>query len=198
MVLTRRAALGALTSALLSIALVGVTPGCLPKTAPVRASAATPTALCVVLTKVNDGTLTSAPASLNKGLEEELVARNLTPSLVEIDAAAADAFRARRSTPQRVEWLVSKRADAALIVLVEAQVEYYTQMSGRFRWTVDVRVTASPASDLSQAVQSEFSVPVALQYQHEREEVALEEAGPVIERQVASVLDQLVGGLSAP
>jgi hypothetical protein len=198
MVLTRRSALGALFGALSGVALVGLTPGCLPKTVPVRAAAATPTALCVVLTKVNDGTLTSAPASLMQGLEAELTARNLTPSLVKIDTAAADAFRARRSTPQRVEWIVSKRADATLIVLVEAQVEYYTQISGRFRWTVDVRVTASPASDFSQAVQSEFSVPVALQYQHEREEVALEEAGPVIERQVASVLDQLVGGLSAP
>ncbi|MCB9766526.1 MAG: hypothetical protein H6739_42520, partial [Alphaproteobacteria bacterium] len=86
--------------------------------------------------------------------------------------------------------------DAELLVLVETQVEFYSQMNGRFRWTVSVDLSVAPRDDLAQTVSASFTVPVFLQFHHEQEPEALAQAAPVIERQLGYLLDEVLSGLN--
>lgn len=182
--------------ALLAAALA-LAAGCAAHPAPViKVPTPMPTALCLVLTRVSGGELLGAGPGLTRRVEQTLTARDLVPQPVGPEQFA-EPFRARRTPQQRLDWLAQAQPEAPLLVLVEAEVEYYSQISGRFRWTVNVRVSVMPRGQPEQLVQSEFSVPVALQFQHEREPEALEEAAPVVERQVAQALDLLLGGLQA-
>lgn len=185
MVLNRRALV------LASLALAA----CLPKGGGVvQASRPTSTALVGVLRKIESGELVALPSTLSAELGEVLAARNLV--LLDPGAdAALSAFGARRATPQRLEWLAEQSAGAELLVLIETEVAFYSQLNGRFRWTVTVTATVSPRGDLAQAVGSTFTVPVFLQFHHERESEALAEASPVVSRQVGFLIDEVLAGL---
>ena len=74
-------------------------------------------------------------------------------------------------------------------LLVESEVAYYSLLSGRYRWTVDVTLTLVPAG-----LTDHFEVPVFLEFQHEREAEALAAATPVITRHVDDLIDDWLSG----
>lgn len=167
---------------------------CLPKVGQtVKAAKPTPTALAGVLRKLESGEFVGLPETLTADLGAVLSARNLVQQAPVADALAA--FGARRATPQRLEWLAEQSPGAELLVLVETEVAFYSQLNGRFRWTVNVVATACPPTELATAVSSSFSVPVFLQFHHEREVEALTEAASVVSRQVGFLLDEVLAGL---
>jgi len=58
-----------------------------------------------------------------------------------------------------------------------------------------VTATIAATEDPDAALTSSFEVPVILQFVHEKEPRALEEAAPIIERQLGHLLDQYLGAL---
>jgi hypothetical protein len=84
-----------------------------------------------------------------------------------------------------------------MLVMMETEAVFYAQIEGRNRWTVRVRLTITPQDDLRQALVEEFDVPVFLQFLHEKEERAVEEAGPLIARRLAAALDEVVAARAA-
>lgn len=168
---------------------------CGPKAgAPVVAAKATPTTVVGVLGTDAAVAVSALPEPVQTRLTALLVERNLTPVVVPEDEWST-AFASRRNTPQRLGWLDDRAEDTELLLLVESEVSFYSQLSGRYRWTVEVTATLAPAADPAQGVTEVYQVPVFLQFHHQREAEALEEAAPVIARKVALLVDGYLGGL---
>lgn len=179
---------------LLSLALSTLAVGCLPKGGGlVKAPAPMDAAVAGVLRMLDSGQVTALPEVVFERVGEALGARDLTPQPLDVPATLV-AFGERRVTPQRLSWMAGQ-GQHPLLLLLETEVEFYSQLSGRFRWTVRVQASVAPREDLGQAVSSSFEVPVFLQFHHEREQAAIEQAAPVIERQVGHLLDEVLGGL---
>ena len=69
------------------------------------------------------------------------------------------------------------------------RINFFSQLSGQYRWTVDTRIVLAAASEPDKQTVSEVQVPVFLPFHHQRESEALVAAIPVIEREMAAMLD---------
>jgi hypothetical protein len=144
---------------------------CLPKTAP-RANLAGPAVLSVVAPEADPG----AQAALTSVLEGKLSARG---AQVSTSSEAAPRF----------EDLAEGVPADALVVQVATRIHFFSQLSGQYRWTVDTRIVLAAAAEPDNQTVSEVRVPVFLPFHHQRESEALVAAIPVIERELAAMLD---------
>ena len=161
--------------------------GCLKQAAIPRAAEPTPIAMGAVMEYLDEDTVEAVPEGLSAAISDALIARNLPPTLV--DAAGwSDA----RNSQLRLQQLAGA-SDAGVVLLLETYVEFFSQLSGQFRWTVKVRATVANTNDLDSAVSEEFEVPVFLFHYNEREREALEAAVPNIERKVGALVEQFLG-----
>lgn len=158
---------------------------CIPRHPPVRAETALPIDVVTVLQPVDHPAVSAAPPDVIAALDAVLTARNLVPSLVPAERFIG-AFSTRRDTARRLEHL----APTQLLLLTETEVAFYSQLSGRYRWTVSVHVTLAPTT-----LDDTFQVPVFLDHYRQREPEALSAAAPVIARHVGQLIDQY---LAAP
>jgi hypothetical protein len=170
--------------------------GCLKGPPVVKAPQPTDTTVVGVLDPQEAGDVSALPERVHERIGRALAVRDLTPKPVAL-ATFADAFKARQVTAQRLGWLGDNHGESELLVLVEADAVYYSQIEGRNRWTVHVSATVGAPGRLDEALTSTFDVPVILQFVHEKEDRALEEAAPLIERQVGNLLDQYLGAMVA-
>lgn len=181
---------------LLLSALLAIAAGCIPHTPPVQAPAPMPTALVAVLTRADEGggsTVGTVADPVQHALEAVLKAHNLDAIR---DPNAVAAFGSRRSTALRLGWMGSALNEVPLMVLVEAEARFFSQLGGQYRWTVAVSVSVQ-ARDGAPTTDS-FEVPVFLSYDHEAEPEALDAALPVIEQRLGALLDNALRGLAAP
>ena len=169
---------------------------CAPKTGRVQSEQTLDVALVATLEPLDDPQVLPIPAELQEGLAALLQARNL--HAVPMDEAQwMDAFSRGRTSRFRVEHVTSGTS-APLVLVVETFARYGSQLNGRYRWTVQVVASLAPGDAPQEAVQSEFSVPVFLEYHHQKEAEAVLSAAPVIERQVGHLVDQVLGGMAGP
>lgn len=157
--------------------------GCVARHAPVQ-STGEAIDVVPVLASVEDAKIADAPERLDAAMLGALKAHNLAPSLVSPDRYVTT-FQKSRDTARRLDAL----ALPGNVLLVETEVAYYSLLSGRYRWTVDVTLTLSPAG-----LTDTFEVPVFLEFQHEREAEALAAATPVITRHVDDLVDDWLSG----
>ena len=177
----------------LRLLLVALLAGCpAPETRVVRLPQAEPMVVAYVLENESSPELVSVPARFTGSVAEELARRNLTPQVVPEEQFAAE-FATRRTTRDRLEWTTGK-ASSRFVLLVEAKAAYFAQVEGRFRWTVSVRASIS-SKEGGEPLQSDFEVPIVLEFHHEREREALDAAGPVIAPRVGALLDRFLGGM---
>jgi hypothetical protein len=170
---------------------------CAPKTRPAALTPAVPTLYAGLLQPQAPG----APAGpIPRAVQDEatrlLVVRGLTPTVLP-DTALREGLGPARTHPQRLAYLAAQPGGAGMLVMMETEAVFYAQIEGRNRWTVRVRLTITPQDDLRQALVEEFDVPVFLQFLHEKEERAVEEAGPLIARRLAAALDEVVAARAA-
>ncbi len=177
---------------MLPIALL--TLGCIKPAEIPRAAAPTAVAVAAVMEYLDSEKVEAAPEAMSETVSELLAARNLPPTLLDAGAVGAD-WSTVRNSAQRLGQLPAAAGDAELVLLVESHAEYYSQLSGQYRWTVDVRASLAPVDDLGAAIVEEFEIPVFLFNYNQREREALEAAAPVLERKLGAMLDQVVGGL---
>ena len=117
--------------------------------------------------------------------------------LSSLDAGQALAFpddaRARlEESCKRRGLKLTEAGDASVEAQVEASTRWYSQLGGRYRWTVETVVRIVRTDDQELLSESMFEVPVFLLYDHEREDAALRQAMPVVERQFGEVLDRWI------
>ena len=168
--------------------------GCLTRQDVVKAPQVTPTVVAPVMGYVDKRDVAAAPDGLTEAVLTELEKRNLPPTVVGEDRWA-ESFEGRRTTSHRLEALADAAGSARLIVLVETEAAYFSQMNGRYRWTVDVVASVAPSDAPDEALTHELSVPVFLDFYHQREPEAVAAGAAVIGRHVGTLLDAYLGGL---
>lgn len=166
--------------------------GCLKPAEIPRAEVATPVTVAAVLEYLDSDAVEPWPDEVEAKVTELLAARNLPPTL--LDDAVISSWSELRGSRQRLEQLsAGGSGDAALLLLLEAHAEFYSQLNGQYRWTVDVRASLAPTGDLDATAVEEFEVPVFLFQYNEREREALAAAAPGIERELSAMVDRFLG-----
>ncbi|MBS1152529.1 MAG: glucosyl hydrolase family protein [Myxococcaceae bacterium] len=156
--------------------------GCLKTVPQQKAATLTPLTVGWALEGDHSAELVPAPEKLKAQVSEALIVRNLALT----DAGALSGVR---FTAQRLEAL--RAADpAGWVLLIEARATFFSQLEGRFRWTVSVKLTAS--SKPGELVEDTFSVPALLQFEHEREPQALAAVAGSIAQRAGTLLDGLL------
>jgi hypothetical protein len=168
---------------------------CAPKaSAPVASATGQGIAVLALHDHLNDDGVEAAPAALTAALDA--VARQYGLQVTPVSSVVG--LDDRRTAAHRLEWLVAQAQGTDLLLLVQTQPRFYSQLGGQYRWTVQVEATVARASDPAQGETIQFDVPVFLTYDHEREADALSAAAPAIARRTGALLDAWLGGAATP
>ncbi len=138
---------------------------------------------------VDTGGWVAAPPSLGDAVVDALAKEGLALRPVPLagrEAALGDA----RTDADRLGAIAG---DGGWVVMVEARARFFSQLEGRWRWVVEVRVGLGPADSLDRAVFETFEVPVFLRHEHQGPEAAIDAAAPQIGPKVARLLRQQLG-----
>lgn len=168
----------------LTLALIGLA-GCLKPAAPITSMTRMPVRLALVL-EPYDGPAEAAPDKVAGEVAAEVARRNLEPEVVPVEGPLASA----RTTDARLGLLAA--ADGAGVnLLIECAPRFSAQVAGRYRWTVDVTAVLQDATTALDDAgdRREFSVPVHLLYDHQGGAEALEQASPLVVREIGRLLD---------
>jgi len=166
--------------------------GCL-KTQPTRRlQQETPIAVAIVHDKGN--VLASVPTALETSVRDVLVERNLVPRAIAQPSFEA-VFQRKRASRDRFESVSALAADASLTLLVETRAQYYSQLNGRYRWTVYVKLSMAKAGETTAGNTASFTVPVLLTFDHQREKEALANAATAIANKLGKEIDDFIAGL---
>jgi len=161
---------------------------CIGSRAPEKLATATPITYAIWL-ETGDGEA-AVPSAFPPYVEGELGERNLVPTRVTIADAPG-------TTQRRLEALARAAPDAPYLMIVEARATFFSQLSGRYRWDVDVRLTIADRTRLSDAMSSTVGVAAFLQYEHEREPEALMFVRRQVVDEVGALVDKFFDGRAA-
>ena len=114
------------------------------------------------------------PASLQTAIEKRIKSRGLSIETLPLKKE----FSTQRSSALRQELY-----DQRPLLLIETHAQFFSQLNGRFRWTVAVQLQLTAGSGAPFVQQ--FSVPIFHQFHHEREAEAVAAAQEVILRHVS-------------
>ncbi len=125
------------------------------------------------------------PASMQEKIVSAMKKRGVQAKSLQFVQSYAD----RRNSEQRI-----KLFDERPLLLVETQAQFFSQLEGRFRWTVDVQFHLIAVDGTT--YMRKFSIPVFHQFHHQREQESLEAAEGQIVRKLEGLLDDYVRGYS--
>lgn len=163
--------------------------GCLPRLPVRRLDTPAPVAVAYVADAERGAGVTSVPAGLKARVVEALAKRNLVSAEVPFETLAAD-FEAARDSKLRYQKVAAAAGGAPFVLLVETKASFFSQISGRYRWTVYARLSAGKAG--GDRVVDEFNLPAMLDFDHEHEAEALSMAAPVIAERAGAVFDSFL------
>ncbi len=167
---------------------------CIPKDKGIQAPSPLDVVVVAAVSYPDQPEITGVPDDVTAVIVEVLQGHNLTPELLD-EADFAEVFAAKRRTLHRVGYLSEHHSAADLLLLVETQPRYFSLLSGRYRWTVDATLSLVPPGNPDEAVTTEVSFPIFMEFHHEQEEEVLLAAAPVLERHLGHLLDEYLGGL---
>ena len=161
--------------------------GCLKAPESLRASTTKTIETVAVLDLISDdrseqNSTVLLPTELLTELSEQAKSHNIHLQHQDIP----DSFQQQRLTPQRLESL------GAPTLLIETYVEFYSQLEGRFRWEVTLKLSLKQSN--GQVLYRESNIPVFHQFHHQREQEALLAAAPIIKREIRRLLDDHLRG----
>lgn len=166
------------------VALVALLASCVTRTPPVKLPSPTPVAVAYVL-DFGDTRPPVLPAEeLRARVGAALGERNLT-----VTEVPPSGWERTRDTPRRLEQVAALAGTAAHVLLVETRVQFYSQLSGQWRWTVTTRATLGRRDALKDAVSVDLEYPALLYYHHEREQEALAAVAKVVAYRVGVLAD---------
>jgi hypothetical protein len=178
MVLNTRVRPGALL--LLAVALLST--GCLNKVPPQRLEKRAPIAVCFAIDDLED-----APERFKQRIFEALDSRNL-----EAREVPAGALGGQRLSTERFRALQAAAASAPFALLVEVHAAYFTQINGRFRWTVSVKLSAARTGSAPSQDAADF--PALLQFENEKTPEALDDVSDYVASRIKPLADGLLIG----
>jgi len=168
--------------------------GCLGTTPPQRLATATPIALVVKLESAA-GVAIEVPARVQHELAATLAARNLQAEPVPV-GAIGDV----RTSQERVAALLRATAAAGTapwVLLVEARARFFSLLSGRYRWEVELRTSLVPRERPDAMQVSDLSVAAFLQFEHQGEAEALDFVRRQLIEDLAALVDRVLADVGA-
>ena len=187
MVLTRASLIAALVLCASAVS-------CIPKPKGIQAPTPLDVVVVAAVSYPDQPEITGVPEDVAAVLADAVRSHNLQPDMLsEVDFA--EAFAAKRRTLLRVAYLSDRHSESDLLLLVEAQPRYFSLLSGRYRWTIDATLSLVPPGKPEEAVTTEVSFPIFMEFHHEQEEEVLRAAAPVLERHLGHLLDEYLRGL---
>jgi hypothetical protein len=171
----------------LMVLLAVASSGCLPKVARQRLAERAKVAVVYVVDPSLAGESWSPPDGVKKAVATELDQRNL-----EVVELPLDALGGQRLTDGRIEALKKAAGEAALVLLLEQRVTFFSQLDGRYRWEVGTAIAAARPS--GSVAKDAFEHPVVLLYDHEREREALAQSAADVAGRVGALVDGLLAG----
>lgn len=139
--------------------------------------------------------ITGVPDKVADEVAAVLGARNLQPQAPDL-GALTPAFERKRATTDRLELLAAQATQAGepFVLLVETTPRFYSLLSGRYRWDVDLRVTLAPTQALDQAQTHDWELSAFLDFSHQDHVDALVYSATPIADRVARLVDQFLTG----
>lgn len=177
----RRALPWLLACLLLSLA------ACAPKYRPVVLDTSRPIAVALVFDPEESPDVRGVPGGFEEQLLDVLRAHNLEPRALQPEDFA-QAFGRRRASAQRMEWLQEQARAGEMVLLLEARAVFYSQISGRWRWTVSARATLGTGPG-QVPLDEQVEVPVFLEFGHEGEDDALVQSAGVVAHRLGRLVD---------
>ena len=124
------------------------------------------------------------PETLQKDITNKIAERGLQLKALTIN----DRYSSQRNSGMR-----SKLYTERPLLLIETQAQFFSQLEGRFRWTVEAQISLlAPGGEIFQKT---LSIPVFHQFHHQREKESLEAAREQILRSLDRILDDYIRGI---
>lgn len=138
--------------------------------------------------------LTTAPIQddVASSLTDVLTQRNLGVSPVAFSSIQNE-ITSIRDTERRIQALNPVAQNAQFILLVELNTEFYSPLSGRYRWNVHAKVTIYDLVTHT-TISDSITIPAVLMYAHETGDDAIASVLTDLQRQVASLVDRFLSG----
>jgi glycosidase len=181
---------------LVLIYMVTLSGGCLKPVPATRLPRKTSIAVALVLDDPHHRQVRETPASLTTAVTKVLLSRNLVPRPLPF-ASFGHSFGRVRHSGRRLAAMAKMAGDTMpLLLLVETQPMFYSQLSGRYRWNVHVKLTLRDRKGAS--VVDRFEIPAFLLFDHQRQPEAVNEVAPLIASRLAELLDGFFGERQQP
>ena len=148
-----------------------------------------------VLTYANKPDVAGVPQVVSDEIGAALGVRNLQPRAADVATLAAE-YERKRATDDRLALLAEQAAAAGepFVLLVETTPRYYSLLSGRYRWDVDVRVTFAATDSPTSAQSQDWELTAMLDFGHQDHVDALTYSARPIADRVARLVDQFLTG----
>ncbi len=167
---------------------------CIPKPKGIQAPTPLDVVVVAAVSYPDQPGVTGVPDDVAAVILEVVQGHNLQPDVL-TEADFAEVFATKRRTLHRVGYLSDHHPGADLLLLVETEPRYFSLLSGRYRWTVDATLSLVPPGHPDEAVTTEVSFPIFMEFHHEQEEEVLQASATVLERHLGHLLDEYLAGL---
>ncbi len=154
-----------------------------------------PTAIAVAFVHDKGAELGAVPAGFVEAIDQALGERNLVASNIDLSSMAPELAR-KRASKDRLASVARNAGAAELLLLVEMRAAYYSQINGRYRWTVYIKLSLATLGALDDATIVSFDLPVMLSFDHQRDQEALAYAAAPVARKLGQELDDFLAGLN--
>ncbi len=180
MVLTRRAALGLLLLC-----------ACVQRAPVLKVQEPTAVSVAFVRDGEHQGGVFAVPDALKRQIASELGKRNLDVREIAFEQYEK-AFAQTRDSRRRLEKLRQLAKDAPYVLLVETTASFFSQISGRWRWQVQAKLSAA-RRDGGDAVDDAFNLPTIVDFEHEKEDAVLSAASALLAERAGALMDDFLG-----
>jgi glycosidase len=174
---------------LLLVAALGLA-GCLTRAALPKAKVRTPVAVALVTDEAHGTGTGPSPRELETAVVAALNERNLEAHVVPFDQLA-HAFGDAHDTRRRFEVLAHQREEP-LALLVETQASFVALTAGRYRWSVEAKMTAGKKEAPADALSHTGSFPAVLQLEGQKEPEAISTVSDVVAQRAAQAFDAFI------
>lgn len=178
---------------LVALSLLSLAFGCIKRTPPVRLNEPQQVAVAYVVDSQTERAITEPPDQMKAAVEAELAKRNLTVTRIPFTQYSS-AFEAQRDSARRYAQLKTMANGAPMVLLVELNTQFFSQLQGQYRWQVFARISAGKVAETLDPHTDAFEKPVFLQFDHQRGRDAMIAAGAQLAERVGGVFDGFLRG----
>lgn len=156
--------------------------------------------ISVALLNIHDDNANLASTAIPDDIEQSLIKpitdRNLSVKSIAFDAVQSEMTRIR-DTSRRSQVLAQTAENSQILLINEIQTEFYSVLSGRYRWNVQVKLSIFDLAT-GDTLSDDFTIPAVLMYAHEKGDDAILSVIGDIQRHIGSLIDRFLAGRALP